>query len=206
MIAMQQDRVDYQYVRSVVREVFARNDSPYAESPMADYINDKPERQVVGYSRSHYPGQAWNTRVHASESRRPGNSKILIHREDRAKNRMARSITKLQKANQAALSYFYDSNSREGKHPAKALIWAVYLPSMAGCDAKTKTTALMMVDHLLPRYREWLLQGEMRSIKQPWTLFEEIDRDAWYRTYQKHWQAIGVAIERLDRSILDLIR
>lgn len=212
MIAMQQ-AVDYQHTRSLVKEAFALNDAPYSQSPGADYITTKPSHELPR-TRTHYAGQAWNTRVHATESRRPGTSKVLLDKPDVECERMASAIGKLQRANKATLSYFYDSGSVVGKHPAKQVVWAAYLPSMTGCSIDTKVTGLCMLDHLLPAYRVLILQGETELPKQPWKLFpenitgedDEAIRWKWYNTHSRHWKGLWKAIGRLDYAILDLVR
>lgn len=218
--AMQMRPTDYQTIRSRIKCAFAWSESGQPESVGADMISPNGADHPISSSRTQHPGQTWNTRVHATPSRRPGRSRVLIWDQvDTGSEYMLAKIGRLQKANQATLSYFYDSNSVAGKHPAKSLVWASYLPQMSGCGTETKATALNMLDHLLPCYRYLMLQGEMELPKQPWQLFESIKSDnpkpdeaneerrrKWYKTYRQHWKALLLEIERLDHAILDLIR
>lgn len=169
---------------------------------MADWQTNRRRPRQLYRTVSHYPEQTENTRVRATETRSPKPKREPVGHHDSESRKVLLKIRHLGVQDRLILDYCYNPGSIGAKPFVKNLLWRDYLPEMKNRNAETQATAVMMIDALLPCYREWVMARKDFPAR-PWLMFSTINARVWRRTYRSIWLGLQSSLERMDQRALE---
>lgn len=189
-------------MREIVRAAFL-GVSAHSSSPMADRITTKPPQLNLLRRTAKYPHAPMNTTVTAKETRRPGFSRPLIDRHRGAE--ILQRIKSMPEAYQITLRYFYDSRAGDWYgNRLKQILWQGMQDDIANIRTETRCNINYLIDLQLLIARG--PAGFAVKVAKPWeflgTKTRPIDRKAWYKTYNDHWERMRRDISMLDEKAL----
>ena len=154
----------------------------------------KPDKRSEGFSP---------TRIHATESRRPGQSRIPIY-SGHSGGEVKRAVASLHKLEQNWIHHCYNPSSERKSRAGSVLIrdlWREYQLRLNGTHARTRLISSLMLRVQLHQSRSY--PGLMRwSASRPRQFSGVISRSSWSDTYSERWEEIHAMIERLDITAL----